>query len=646
MKGLAPRRLGRPHFAHLRAVVQGVPPEDAAERYLAADSRPAARAAHADVLELVRAVVRRRGDPRWRLVGLVGRVATPPAAGTAPGAAAARLTLEQWIDAKGLDAGEWGERELVEMYEADCPPESPTERAGQRRGARAARLRDKQLQLLLELEPVAAEPALPSDLVDGWFDPLTAERLKRAGILRLDELQRRIARGGRWYRWIPATGATKADRIARYLELLLPPAAPAAPSALDRGRLMLAPTSIHAGPAAGQLADVPTGQLPGGARPRLPSDLDGSQGLNRAAGAAAGLQAGDDRAAIEAWLLAKAGTPGTENFRATTARAYRTEAERFLLWCIGERGKPLSSATAEDCAAYRDFLATIPEAWISRRRARRLSPGWTPFAGQLTITSQARALVVVKGLFSWLVAAHYLQVDPWTLVKTKLGDDPRHSELDSRAFTPAAWAAIVSWVEAQPASPARARTEFLLHFGEAVGLRAEEFVSAELGQLQLIDGGWVMQIHGKGALNRVAIVPSSAVRALNQYLAYRGLPELGQAPQGMPLVASVHDPFAPIGYQALYDSLKSWLRRAVMRSSLTSAERDVALRATPHWLRHTCGTRALDRGVPLRAVQRQFGHADPSTTSRYSRAQLRERREAFENAFGGEGADEIFPARS
>jgi hypothetical protein len=46
-RGIA--RLGRPHFAHLRAVVEGVPPEDAARRYLAADALPAARAAHAQL---------------------------------------------------------------------------------------------------------------------------------------------------------------------------------------------------------------------------------------------------------------------------------------------------------------------------------------------------------------------------------------------------------------------------------------------------------------------------------------------------------------------------------------------------------------------------------------------------------------------
>jgi integrase/recombinase XerD len=41
---------------------------------------------------------------------------------------------------------------------------------------------------------------------------------------------------------------------------------------------------------------------------------------------------------------------------------------------------------------------------------------------------------------------------------------------------------------------------------------------------------------------------------------------------------------------------------------------------SPHSLRHTAATLALDAGVPLRDVQDLMGHADPRTTRRYDRA--------------------------
>ena len=594
------RRLGLAHFAHLRAVAEGLPVEDAAARYLAADTRPAARTMHAEVVQLLRATLRRRGDRRWRLIGLA--IATPTGQ---------RPTLEEWADARGLDIGEWGERELIEQYEADCPPD--------RRAARAVRLRERQLALLRELEPVAAEPARPSDLIAGWFDEVTAERLKRAGCLRLDELQQRIARGGRWYRAVPAMGATKAARVAAYLARLLP--TKAEPTPVESYACLLAPP-----PAPGGAPASPA------VRP-LPAELDGRAGTNRVPAAVAGVQARHDREAIEAWLVAKAGVQGQDGYVASTAKSYRLEAERLLLWCIAERRKPLSSMTAEDCAAYKAFLAAIPEAWMSRRRAVRYGPGWTPFAGQLSLASQQHALTVVGSLFRWLVAAHYLRANPWALVKTRLGDDPRHSALHSRAFTPAAWDAIVAYVVSQPASPTQARALFLLHFNEGAGLRAAELVGAELGHFGWVGDGWAMQVHGKGARHRVVAVPPQSVRALNQYLACRGLPPLGEAPPHLPLVASTADPRAPVGYRTLYDSMRSWVRRAIVASSLPSAERDVALRASLHWLRHTCGTRALERDMQLPELQAQFGHADPRTTMRYSKVQLRRRQAAVSKAF-------------
>jgi site-specific recombinase XerD len=43
-------------------------------------------------------------------------------------------------------------------------------------------------------------------------------------------------------------------------------------------------------------------------------------------------------------------------------------------------------------------------------------------------------------------------------------------------------------------------------------------------------------------------------------------------------------------------------------------------RVSPHSLRHTAATLALDDGVSLRVVQASLGHADPKTTVRYDRA--------------------------
>jgi len=67
------RRLGPHHFAHLRAVSEGLDLADCARRYLGIEHGHEARTAHYEAVDAVRAVARRRGESAWRLVGLTIR---------------------------------------------------------------------------------------------------------------------------------------------------------------------------------------------------------------------------------------------------------------------------------------------------------------------------------------------------------------------------------------------------------------------------------------------------------------------------------------------------------------------------------------------------------------------------------------------
>ncbi|NML15991.1 tyrosine-type recombinase/integrase [Azohydromonas caseinilytica] len=580
------RRMGPHHFAHLRAVADGLSIHASAQRYLGIEHGNAALAAHRAVVELLRSMARRAGDARWRLVGLVIRGADGDG----------RPALADWAAANGLEG--WSEAELQELYRQAFPHE--------RRTARNQRLRQRQIEALRALEQLACEAPRPTDAIAVWFDPQLAQRLHANGLLLLQDLQRAVERGGRWWRSIPAIGLTKARRIESHLRQLLP-----------------APGSALAAPMAASLA------LAAGVerRPRFDLVPQPPPGPNRAAVTGAAISATSDAQAIEQWVAARAGSQ-------TTARAYQREAHRLHLWAAIERHKSFSALTAEDCLAYMTFLEHVPERWISRRRAAPMQPGWAPFAGQLTLASRRQAVVIVASLFAWLVKGGYLVHNPWDLVNRRTGDDVATHALDSRAFEPAVWAAMLAWIESQPTSPSRERVLFLLRFTEATGLRASELVSARLSDLRPVGGRWAMQVQGKGARKRIAAVPTQALRALHAYLLVRGLPPLERAPEDAPLVASVTDAAAPIGYQALYETVRSWLRRALRWAPLTEPQRRGAQKSSVHWLRHTCGTRALERGAPLEVVQAQLGHADPRTTMRYAKAQLQRLQDGMEKAFG------------
>lgn len=65
----------------------------------------------------------------------------------------------------------------------------------------------------------------------------------------------------------------------------------------------------------------------------------------------------------------------------------------------------------------------------------------------------------------------------------------------------------------------------------------------------------------------------------------------------------------PVGYQALYKHVRSWISKAIAQAELPTKERMKLSRASTHWLRHTFGTRGVARGVPIDVLQAQMDTA-------------------------------------
>jgi hypothetical protein len=83
------------------------------------------------------------------------------------------------------------------------------------------------------------------------------------------------------------------------------------------------------------------------------------------------------------------------------------------------------------------------------------------------------------------------------------------------------------------------------------------------------------------------VLPSQALRALQAYLAARGLPDFVACAQdpawrGTPLLVSLLDHNVPLGYQAFYETLRVVVKQAIKASVLPLAEQRRALAASPH----------------------------------------------------------------
>jgi integrase len=139
------------------------------------------------------------------------------------------------------------------------------------------------------------------------------------------------------------------------------------------------------------------------------------------------------------------------------------------------------------------------------------------------------------------------------------------------------------------------------------GLRASEAAAADLEDLGEHDGHRVLRVRGKGETEKNHRVPLNAptVTALERRLAERDR-IAGAAPGAGPLLVSPRTG-RRLTRQAIY-GLIGRLARAAGVGELS-----------PHALRATMVTLALDSGMPLRDVQDSARHADPRTTRRYDR---------------------------
>lgn len=139
------------------------------------------------------------------------------------------------------------------------------------------------------------------------------------------------------------------------------------------------------------------------------------------------------------------------------------------------------------------------------------------------------------------------------------------------------------------------------------GIRLSEGLNACTTDYGHDTGHRTLTVRRKGGRVNKVVVPAPSVEALNAYLAATGQELVAGASTGVPLFTTATG--------------KRWASseafRTVQRLSLTAG---IEGKISPHSLRHTFATIALDAGTTLHDLQDSMGHADPRTTRRYDRA--------------------------
>ena len=428
------RRLGQPQLAFVRCWAEGLDLAAAWDRYLYVDGAADARRARGELsrlLDQLRALARAHGRPE---IAVLLRRDPQAIADKGP----ARPTLDEFRAQQETDF--YSEAELQALYQDEYG--APDARSAARR---QQRLRERLVLAIQWLAQVGAREPVPADPAAAWLDERLARRLAAAGMHTLDDLLALIrAKGFRWHGGVPKVGPQAAARLLRWLR-----AHEASLGALPSPALL--PLTLVDTAALTPLPRIGIVPLERFTPPRA---RDGSTGTNRAAMARCKLAAANDHEAIQAWLRLR--LEGTH-----TWRAYRKEAERFLLWAVMERGKAFSSLDGQDCVAYRDFLAAPGPQWTGPRHTQRWSEAWRPFEGPLSVRSHLTTLTIVRSLCEWLVRRHYLDSNPWDDVPQR-PDAPSMPQL--RALSQKQWDLVLAWLDSQAASPPLDRLRFILIF--------------------------------------------------------------------------------------------------------------------------------------------------------------------------------------
>ncbi len=286
----------------------------------------------------------------------------------------------------------------------------------------------------------------------------------------------------------------------------------------------------------------------------------------------------------------------------------------------------MSTVSTEDGFAFGAFLRVLrPRApWVAPPRPRG-SPEWRPFVDGLSTRSTAYALSVLGALFRWLIEQRYVLANPFAGVKVR---GARPAGLDTaRMLTEGEWkltrivADGLEWSYGWEA-PAAQRLRFLLDLAYGTGLRVSELVGACLGDVKVdAHGDTWLHVVGKGAKVGKVVLPGSVRRALDQYLVQRALPVTPSMwNPATPLLARL-DGEAGISPTRLWALMKRFFETAAgVVEDRSPALAEKLRRATPHWMRHTHATRALEGGADLTTVRDNLRHSSIATTSMYLHA--------------------------
>lgn len=228
-------------------------------------------------------------------------------------------------------------------------------------------------------------------------------------------------------------------------------------------------------------------------------------------------------------------------------------------------GKPLASITLIDAKAYHDHLC---EAYTSRHTIKLY-------------------VAIAKSLFAFAVKTNYLPLNPFAAIQPAPPATITHKRILSEED-------VLKLIDAPPAP----RDKLILRLLYAGGLRVSELCALRWDDLT--PAGVLHIRHGKGDKERFITLSPATLAKIEAW---------GKVAPRTAYIFSRQwhgGNVEPIGRVRVHQIIKTAALKAGINPEVSA-----------HWLRHSHGSHALDRGASIVTVRDTLGHSSVDTTNKY-----------------------------
>jgi integrase/recombinase XerD len=195
----------------------------------------------------------------------------------------------------------------------------------------------------------------------------------------------------------------------------------------------------------------------------------------------------------------------------------------------------------------------------------------------------------LSSLFTFATKAGYLQRNPALALESIKTPDKIYSKVLTQLQ-----------VEQMIRKTASVRNRMIIKVLYFTGIRVEEISKLRKTSFQKTENGIVMMVEGKGRKVRSIHLPVHLSDEIFKYI------ETLPSEYLFTTQKNCFEAYKPLSTSQIF---------RIVKNSAKSAKLSVA--PSPHWLRHTSATHAIEAGAPIHVVQRSLGHESISTTGKY-----------------------------